>query len=141
MMMNVFALAAKNGEEMTFSERASTAGIVSLQGILTIFLVLTILWGAIELLHYALVGRKEKSVKESSAKKAVSSAPVAKETPADDAAIAAAIAAAMAASSDDGAVVAAITAAISEQLASEGYNGGFRVVSFKRVGRAKNRRA
>ena len=60
-MMNVFALAADNAAELTFADRLSTAGIVSLQGMLTIFLVLSILWGAVELMHYALVGRKEKN--------------------------------------------------------------------------------
>ena len=58
-MVNVFALAADNAAEMTFSERLSTAGIVSLQGMLTIFLVLSILWGSVELMHYVLVGRKD----------------------------------------------------------------------------------
>ena len=130
-MVNVFALAAGNAAEMTFSERLSTAGIVSLQGLLTIFLVLTILWGAIELLHYALVGRKEKAAKKESvapAEAPVESAAPVVETPAPVV-------------SDDGAIIAAITAAISAQLASDGYTGGFRVVSFKRAGNTKGRRA
>ena len=123
-MMNVFALVAENATEMTFAERAKTAGIVSLQGMLTIFLVLAILWGAVELMHYVLVGSKEKAPKSAPAPapaKEASPAPVA--TPA----------AAPATVSDDGAIVAAITAAISAQLASNGYTGGFRVVSFKRA--------
>lgn len=134
MIMNAFALAADNAAELTFAERATTAGIVSLQGMVTIFLVLTILWGAIELLHAVLAGKKEKP-----AEKTASVSAPATQAPNDDAAVAAAIAAAMAAS-DDSAVVAAITAAISEQLASEGYTGSFRVVSFKRVGVTKRRR-
>ena len=57
MMTSVFALAS-NG--LTWGERASTAGIVTLQGMLTIFLVLSILWGAIEIMHR--VVHKEKKV-------------------------------------------------------------------------------
>ena len=122
-MVNVFALAAGNAAEMTFSERLSTAGIVSLQGMLTIFLVLSILWGSVELMHYVLVGRKEKAqMKAQTPAEVATPAPVAESEPAPVAV------------SDDGAIVAAITAAISAQLASEGYMGGFRVVSFKRSG-------
>ena len=129
-MVNVFALAADNAADMTFSERLSTAGIVSLQGMLTIFLVLSILWGAVELMHYVLVGRKEKAQQTvQTPVKAASPAPVAESAPAPVAV------------SDDGAIVAAITAAISAQLASEGFTGGFRVVSFKRAGASTQKRA
>ena len=38
----------------SFGERASEAGIVSLQGMLTIFAVLALLWGAVELFRVAL---------------------------------------------------------------------------------------
>ena len=73
--MNVFALAASaDSAELTFADRATTALIVSLQGMLTIFLVLSILWGAIELLHLAL-GREKKA-------KPVKTAPVAEAAPA-----------------------------------------------------------
>ena len=129
MIMNVVALSA---EDMTFAERASMAGIVSLQGMLTIFLVLSILWGAIELLHYFLVGRKEKSVaatKDAPAEEAtVQPSPVVENAPVAPVA------------TDDGAIVAAITAAISAQLADDGYTGAFRVVSFKRVGVSSKKR-
>ncbi len=133
MMMNVFALTAEGATEeaMSFADRATEAGIVSLQGMLTIFLVLSILWGAIEIMHYVLVGRKEKK-----AAKATSDAPVSEAT-APEAAPTAPVVPAVA---DDGAIVAAITAAISAQLAEEGYTGGFRVVSFKRVGATPRRR-
>ena len=129
-MVNVFALAAGNAVEMTFGERASTAAIVSIQGMLTVFLVLAILWGAVELMHYLLVGRKEKA--EKAAQESVAetkSVPVIESQPTPVAV------------SDDGAIIAAITAAISAQLASEGYTGGFRVVSFKRAGANSKKRA
>jgi sodium pump decarboxylase gamma subunit len=97
---------------------------------LTIFLVLSVLWGAIELLHLAL-GREKKA-------KPAKSAPV---TPvAEDAPAPAAEPAPAAPVADDGAIVAAITAAISAQLESEGYTGGFRVVSFKRATASSKRR-
>ena len=127
-MMNVFALAADNAAELTFAERLSTAGIVSLQGMLTIFLVLSILWGAVELMHFVLVGRKEKKATET----VEESAPVVKSAPA--------VESAPVAVADDGAIVAAITAAIAAQLASDGYTGGFRVVSFKRSGANSKKR-
>ena len=141
-MMNVFALAADNAAELTFADRLSTAGIVSLQGMLTIFLVLSILWGAVELMHYALVGRKEKKKATAAVEEpapvvesapAVESAPVVESAPA--------VESAPVAVADDGAIVAAITAAIAAQLASDGYTGGFRVVSFKRSGANSKKRA
>ena len=132
MMMNVVALAAE--ESMTWGERASIAGIVSLQGMVAVFAVLAILWGLIEIMHRLL--RKEK--KDNNADAPAPAASVAPAT--DDAAVAAAIAAAMAANDDDGAVVAAITAAVSAAMAEDGYTGGFRVVSFKRVGKTGSRR-
>ena len=80
-------------------------------------------------MHRLVHGKSEKKPKEV--------APVPND---EDAAKAAAIAAAIAASEDDGALVAAITAAVSASLAEDGYTGGFRVVSFKRVGKAARRR-
>ena len=129
-MMNVFALAADNAAGMSFAQRAATAGIVTLQGILTVFVVLAVLWGAVELMHYVLVGRKEQAQKkEQNVEQEATPAPVVENVPTP------------APVSDDGAIVAAITAAISAQLASEGYTGGFRVVSFKRVGTNSKKRA
>ncbi len=140
-LLQTFALTVP-GEE--FSDRTSLAGIVSLQGMLTIFLVLIIIWAAIEIMHRILNrGSDPKPAKKqtSDATQSTSVATPSKSpTPnADDAAIAAAIAAAMAAAEDEGALIAAITAAVSAALAEDGYTGGFRVVSFKRVG-AQNRR-
>ena len=131
-MMNIFALAAEE-ETNVFSQ----AGIVSLMGMVTIFLVLALLWATVEIMHL-LLHRGEKKEKPAKAEK---SAPKASAAPAaDDAAIAAAIAAALAASEDDGATVAAITAAITAMRAEEGCDSAFRVVSFKRVGKNISRR-
>ena len=115
-----------------FSDRVATAGIVSLQGMLTIFLVLAIIWGVIEVMH-VLLNREEKKVSASKQSNSVVGVPNQ-----DDAAVAAAIAAAIAASEDDGATVAAITAAITTARAENGEKAPFRVVSFKRS--AGNRR-
>ena len=129
----IFALATN----ASLSERASEALIVSLQGMMTIFAILALLWGAVEIMHFILHrGEKKEKAPKEKASKPEKSAPA----PTSDAAIAAAIAAAMAASEDDGATVAAITAAISAMRAEEGETGGFRVVSFTRVGRANGRR-
>lgn len=106
------------------SESASVAGVVTLQGMLTIFLVLVVLWGVMEAVHRLLRGASS-----GSEKKKGEAAPAANP---EDAALAAAIAAALAANEDEGAVVAAITAAITAQRAEQGESGGFRVVSFRR---------
>ena len=134
MLNSVIALASAS-EILPFNERASQAGIVSLQGMLTIFLVLAILWGAIEIMHRVLVGKNEKPAKQ----KQTEATPSAPSANAEDAAVAAAIAAALAASEDDGALVAAITAAITAARAEEGCTSGFRVVSFKRANASRKR--
>ncbi len=137
-MLNRIALAA---EQLPFGERASIAGVVTLQGMLTIFLVLAILWGIIEIMHAILHRGEEKPKKESAPEKKMTRAEKKKATPnADDAAIAAAIAAALAAEEDCGATVAAITAAITAALQEDGCSGAFRVVSFKRAGNAPRKR-
>ena len=142
MLHSLLQTVALTTPEESFSFRASTAGIVSLQGMLTIFLVLAIIWGAIEIMHRLLSKnddpKPKREPKPAKPKKAEKSADTAATPNADDAAIAAAIAAALAASEDEGATVAAITAAISAALAEDGYTGNFRVVSFKRA--ATNRR-
>ncbi len=130
----VFALA-----KVPFPERAQEAGIVTLQGMVMIFAVLAILWAAVEVMHFIL-HRGDKKEKVPAEKREKKPATEKADAPAGDAMIAAAIAAAMAASEDEGATVAAITAAISAMRAEQGCTGGFRVVSFKRVGRANGRR-
>ena len=124
------------GQSINWGERASTAGTVTLMGMVTIFAVLAILWAMIEIMH-AVLHKGEKKEKEPCAKKAAPAAPAPNQ---DDAAIAAAIAAALAAAEDDGAIVAAITAAISAARAEAGETGDFRVVSFKRVERKRGYR-
>ena len=120
------------GEELSWGERASTAGTVTLMGMVTIFAVLAILWAMIEIMH-SVLHKGEKKEKEPRPKKAAP-APAPNQ---DDAAIAAAIAAALAAAEDDGAVVAAITAAVTAARAEEGETSPFRVVSFKRAERTR----
>ena len=100
-----------------FGERASTAGIVTLQGMLTIFLVLSILWGAIEIMHRVLHKDKKETKKES----APAAAPVVTPAPVEV--------------QDDGAIIAAITAAIMAMRSESGEGSAFRVVSFKRANR------
>ena len=105
--------------DLGFNERASTAGIVTLQGMLTIFLVLSILWGAIEIMHRVLHKDKKAAKKESASVAAPASEP----------------APASVEVQDDGAIVAAITAAIMAMRSESGESSAFRVVSFKRANR------
>ena len=125
-MMNLtVALAALDD----FGERASLSGIVTLQGMLTIFLVLSILWAAIEIMHHVLYKDKKAAKKEQKTEHQKVSITVAAPAPVVTAAPA------PVAESDDGAIVAAITAAILAMRADSGESGAFRVVSFKRVNR------
>lgn len=126
----LFSLAATGAEELSFSQRLSQAGIVSLQGMLTIFLVLIILWGAIEVMHSVLHRKKKKKkiktfIESSAAAEKPSEASEAK---------------AFGTPEDDGAVVAAIVAAIRAMRAEEGNTGAFHVVSFKRADSVKKRK-
>lgn len=114
----IFGLAA---DTMTWGERASTAGIVTLQGMVTIFLVLAILWGGIEVMHRVIVGKSKKTVKKMVEE---TPAPVVEQTPAPK----------TFGVPDESEVVAAIVAAISAMREEQGQTGGFRVVSFKRAG-------
>ena len=132
-MNQAFALMAGG---MDLAEMSGTAITVALQGMLTIFAALATLWGVIEIMHRALHKQKKAPKVKNDEVAVVASASVPNP---EDAAVAAAIAATLAAYEDSGATVAAITAAISATLAEEGYTGGFRVVSFKRVGTKKNR--
>ncbi len=128
MVINTYALAAQSGDTNVFSQ----AGIVSLMGMVTIFVVLALLWVAVEIMHRVL-HRDENEKKSPGASGSALPNP-------DDAAIAAAIAAALAAAEDDGAVVAAITAAITAARAEAGETTPFRVVSFKRAERKRGYR-
>lgn len=126
---------------LSSAERTSTAGIVTLQGMLTIFAVLAILWGATELMH-SLFHRDDRSKsKKANTAPALNTASENPTSNAQDATVAAAIAATLAAYEDSGATVAAITAAITAARADEGNTGAFRVVSFKRVQTANRRKS
>ena len=130
MIVNTYALTAQVEGPNVFSQ----AGIVARMGMVTIFVVLALLWAAVEIMHRVL-HRDEKEEKNQKAKKAVPMVTKAPKT--DDAAIAAAIAASLAAAEDNGALIAAITAAISAARAEAGESGAFRVVSFKRAERTR----
>ena len=112
-----FYLAASEGA-MTFGEKMALGGQVMLLGIGTVFAVLAILWGLVELLHLILSplsGEKKKKSKEPAPAPAEAApAPVPAAAPADDLEI-----------------VAVITAAIA--AASGSSPSSFRVVSFKRA--------
>ncbi len=122
--------ALKNqGENAPFAERAGYAGGVTLLGMATIFIVLSILWGVVELLHRALHrGDQKTAPAQAKAAPAPVPAPAPKAAPAPVRAPAA----------GDDALVAVITAAVAAAMAEEGYAGGFRVVSFRRT---QNRRS
>ncbi len=115
------------GSGLSASERVSTAGIVTLQGMLTIFAVLAILWGAVELMHRIL----HREMPKTAEKKDETAVAV---TTVGDTEVDAAPA------TDDGAIIAAITAAITAARANEGNTGAFRVVSFKRISKQNIRR-
>ena len=115
---------------LDWETRISTAGVVTLQGLATIFLVLSVLWLAIEVMHRLI----HKNDGEKKVSKKATDTPVA----AAPAAVATTIAAT--ASEDEGAIVAAITAAIIAARAEEGCTSAFRVVSFKRAATANARK-
>ena len=119
--MNIIPVFLTAASDLGMGERASTAGIVTLQGMLTVFLVLSILWAAIEVMHRILHKDKKETKKESAP--VAAPAPVATPAPAPVEA------------QDDGAIVAAITAAIMAMRSESGESSAFRVVSFKRANR------
>lgn len=129
-MTTVFALAETSS--------ASTAGIVTLQGLFAVFGVLALLWLAVSVMRRLIYGaaQKDKQAPIAPTETIPSTAPAADE--AEDPALMAAIAAAIAA--EQAATVAAITAAITAYRASEGCTGGFRVVSFRRADAPRRRR-
>ena len=118
--MNFIMLeAASASDVMSFSDRASEALQVSLLGIGTVFAVLAILWGVLEIFRfffYDLPNKAKKSEKKAEAPKV----PVAAPAPVVQAA------------SSDEEIVAAITAAISVVLDRPA--SSFRVVSFRKTG-------
>ncbi len=116
------------------AERIKYAVLVSVQGMVMIFLVLSILWGVVALMKVFLHDiPAKKAAKQAALAKAVEVAAA----PVEESAVIAA------SEEDEGEIVAAITAAIAAMLQSEEYKGqfesGFRVVSFTRKGGAWNK--
>ncbi|MBO5756848.1 MAG: OadG family protein [Clostridia bacterium] len=116
------------------AERIKYAVLVSVQGMVMIFFVLSILWGVVALMKVILHDiPAKKAAKQAALAKAVEVAAAPVEEPAVIAEP----------EEDEGEIVAAITAAIALMLQSEEYKGqfesGFRVVSFTRKGGAWNK--
>lgn len=113
-------------EKMPIGERVTYALQVSLIGMLAIFSVLTIIWGALVLMRIvieAITKQKNKKNKGSDIDEPVIEAPAEAASPVD---------------SDDEQLVAVITAAVATTRAEEAKKdgrtaAGFRVVSFKRT--------
>lgn len=104
-------------------ERWAYAGQMTLLGMVMVFSVLAILWGVLAIFEKAMAQGTEKPA-EKPAEVSVT-APVAEAAP-------------VASSSDDEVIAAVIAAAVAAYMAAEGntdgsYNGGFRVMSFRRV--------
>ena len=119
-------------------QRIEYAVTVTLQGMLMIFAVLSLLWGVVAVFKVFL--------HDIPAKKAAKQAALAKAVAEVTAPVAEPVAEPMAEAEpeeEEGEIVAAITAAIAAMLQSEEYNGqfasGFRVVSFTRKGGAWNK--
>lgn len=111
-----------DGTYTPFSAEAwSYAGQMTLLGMLMVFAVLALLWGILAIFKAIFAGKTPKEKKPEAEKTAPlqeTPAPVAEEQ------------------SDDAELVAVITAAVAAYMSDEGdpaANGGFRVVSFKRV--------
>ncbi len=117
------------------AKRIEYAITVTLQGMLMVFAVLSILWGVVSLMKVFLHDIPQKrAAKKQALSAAVAEAAAPAEQPAEIAPVA---------DEDEGEIVAAITAAIAVMLQSEEYKGqfesGFRVVSFTRKGGAWNK--
>ena len=128
MNMN-FYTTLSNEEALTLGERLSLGLTNTLLGLLIIFLVLTILFGAVKLFAILLpkLTEKKKDSKSKAPQTDKSAESIAK-APASHPATA-----------DNGAVIAAITAAVSLLLEEEGQDPtGFRVVSFRRSDERKS---
>ena len=106
---------------LPMNERLSEAGLMVVKGMLMVFAVLAILMLVLMLM--------ERIFTKKSAPKKVESVPVPAAVTTPDPVPE------PTAAEDDGAIVAAISAAIAVVLAEGGYDGGFRVVSFKRADR------
>ena len=117
-MFSFYLAAAET--EMALGDKLALGGQVSLLGLGSVFGVLALLWGLVELMQLLLTGFSGDK------KKKAAPAPAKAETPA-----AAPITAAPAAAANDLEIVAVITAAVA--AASGSSPSSFRVVSFKRA--------
>lgn len=104
-------------------ERLELAGQMTLLGMVMIFSVLGLLWVVLAIFQRIMTGKTEKNAPVTNV--VSTPAPVAEAVP-------------VAASNDDEIIAAVIAAAVAAYMADEGnteaaYNGGFRVVSFRRV--------
>ena len=105
---------------MGFGERAGYSGMMLLIGMGSVFAVLAILWGVLEIFHRIVEAKSKAAAAATTATPATAPAKVQQiATPVQD----------------DGALIAVITAAVAATMAQE--NGGeapaFRVVSFRRL--------
>lgn len=110
-----------NAMALPFGKRAMDALTMLIKGMAMVFSVLIVLMVALIIMEKIFNAKNKKAAQKSAAEPAP--AVVAEPAKTEE--------------NDDGAVVAAITAAIAMTLAAENnseYTGGFRVVSFKRVG-------
>lgn len=122
--MSMYYLAAQSGFVDTYGKdtwkRFVEGGLpTAILGMVTVFAVLSILWGCLEIFKYVFYTLPEQRKKAESAQTAVEpdTAPIEEQTYADDGEIVAAI-------------IAAITAARAEE--SNGAPAAFRVVSFRK---------
>ncbi len=118
-----------NPPHETLGEKVTLCGEMLLRGMGTVFLVLMLLWGVLELFNYVSTSG-ERAAKAKKAKAAESApaepAPVFPTKPAEPVAEPETV-------SDDGAVIAAIMAAVEAYRAGEGKASlPYRVVSFRR---------
>ncbi len=119
--MNFIMLEAASATDvMSFSDRASEALQVSLLGIGTVFAVLAILWGVLEVFRFFFYDLPNKAKKTEKKAEAPKQAPAASPAPV------------VQLQSSDDEVVAAITAAIAVVLDRPA--SSFRVVSFRKTG-------
>lgn len=119
-----------NPPHETLAEKFSLAGTMLLRGMGTVFLVLIVLWGIIELFSYVFSSAERSSKK---AEQPVQKPAEAKTEVKEEPAVVAEETVEEIPAQDDGAVVAAIMAAIEAYRREEGtYSLPYRVVSFKR---------
>lgn len=111
----------------SLAENTKVAVEVSLMGMLTIFVALALLWGAIELFRYAYQASQKKSVKDESEEREIQS-------PAQTVTVTQPVETVQTVEprADEGEIVAAITAALVAYL--DVPQSSFRVVSFKKAG-------